>query len=926
MKKIYLLFYCLLGFASFTNAQQLSSRLIDVNFQQATISQLVTDLETKTGYYFYYEANKFDSLRVTVQLNQATLTAVLDAAFKNTPYKYAITTQQQVLLTKGLTIQTQLASGFFNSKPVTPGKVVTAPTTPTADYTTALVEKQVVEATSENKTYEIGIRGSAKTGNITLAGYIRDVKSGEPVIGASIYIAALKTGIASDQFGYYSLNLPRGSHTLLVRGLGMRDTRRQIVLNADGKLNIEMQEQVTALKEVKISAEKVANVRSVSMGINKIDITTLKQIPAVFGEADVLRAVLTLPGVQTVGEASTGFNVRGGSADQNLILLNDATIYNPSHFFGFFSAFDPDIVKEIELYKSSIPEKFGGRLSSILDVTNREGNKKKYTGSAGIGLLTSRFNIEGPIDSNKTSFIFGGRSTYANWLLKKLPKEYKNSRATFYDLSLGISHQINEKNNLYFSGYYSADSFRLNSDTSYAYGNRNFSVKWKHNYNNKLYSVITGGYDRYQYNVSSTLNPVNAYKFNFDIGQINFKADFSYFLNPKHTLSFGLNSIRYQLTPGTNMPVGNESLTTPEKVPGEQALESALYLGDKFNVTENFSINMGVRYSLFNYLGPQTINNYAPNLPRTTINLLDSTTYGSNKFIKTYGGPEIRISARYILSENFSIKAGYNTLRQYIHLLSNTTAISPTDVWKLSDPNIKPQFGDQIALGLYKNLSANTIETSVEVYYKRLKNYLDYRSGAVLVLNQNIETDVLSTRGKAYGAEFMVKKTTGKLNGWISYTYSRTFLKQDDPNAGELINGGKYYPANYDKPHSFNLIGNYRFTHRYSVSLNTVYSTGRPLTLPVAKFYYAGAERVFYSERNQYRIPDFFRTDFSINIDGNHKVNQRFHNSWTVGVYNVTGRRNAYSTYFAQEAGVINGYNLSIFANPFPFINYNIRF
>ncbi|CAM3699071.1 TonB-dependent receptor [Mucilaginibacter galii] len=904
-------------------AQQQGAKLIDVNLQQATITQFVSELEIKTGYYFYYEANKFDSLRVTVQLNQVTLKTVLDAAFKNTPYNYAITAQQQVLLTKGLTIQTQLAAGFFNSKPVVPGAKAVPVTT---DYTVALAEKQVVEATSENKTYEIGIKGASKTGTVTLAGYVRDVKSGEPVIGASIYIAALKTGIATDQFGYYSLNLPRGPHILLVRGLGMKDTRRQVVLNTDGKLNIEMQEQVTTLKEVKISAEKVANVRSVEMGVNKIDITTLKQIPAVFGEADVLRAVLTLPGVQTVGEASTGFNVRGGSADQNLILLNDATIYNPSHFFGFFSAFDPDIVKDIELYKSSIPEKFGGRLSSILDVTNREGNKKKFTGSAGIGLLTSRFNIEGPIDSNKTSFIFGGRTTYANWLLKSLPKEYKNSRATFYDLSLNISHQINEKNNLYFSGYYSADSFRLNSDTSYAYGNRNVSLKWKHNYNNKLYSVITGGYDRYQYNVGSSLNPVNAYKFNFDISQINFKADFSYFINPKHTLSFGLNSIRYQLTPGTNKPVSNESLIVPEKVPGEQALESALYLGDKFNVSENFSINMGVRYSLFNYLGPQTVNNYAPNLPRTTVNLLDSTTYGSNKFIKTYGGPEIRVSARYIVSENFSIKAGYNTLRQYIHLLSNTTAISPTDVWKLSDPNIKPQFGDQVALGLYKNFSSNTIETSVEVYYKRLKNYLDYRSGAVLVLNQNIETDVLSTRGKAYGAEFMIKKTAGKLNGWVSYTYSRTFLKQDDPNAGELINGGAYYPANYDKPHSFNLIGNYRFTHRYSVSLNTVYSTGRPLTLPVAKFYYAGAERVFYSERNQYRIPDFFRTDFSINIDGNHKVHQRFHNSWTVGIYNVTGRRNAYSTYFAQEGGVINGYNLSIFAKPFPFINYNIRF
>ncbi|MVN90692.1 TonB-dependent receptor [Mucilaginibacter aquatilis] len=926
MKKLYLIFCLLLGSPVFVCAQKTDDKLIDVDFQQATISQFVAQIESKTNYTFYYDAAKFDSLRVTLKLNQATVKKVLEDAFANTTYKYSITQQGQVFLTKGVVIQTSLAAGFFNDKKEVQQPANRPTSANTVDYTSTLTEKRVIESTSENKVYEIGLKSAAKGGSVTLAGYVRNVKSGEPVIGASIYNPVTRSGVATDQFGYYSLTMPQGSHTVLVRGLGMRDTRRLIVLNSDGKLNIEMQEQVTTLKEVKISAEKVANVRSTTMGMSKIDIKTIKQIPAVFGEADVLRVVLTLPGVQTVGEASTGFNVRGGSADQNLILLNDATIYNPSHFFGFFSAFDPDIVQDIELYKSSIPEKFGGRLSSILDVTNREGNKKKFTGSAGIGLLTSRLNIEGPIDSNRTSFIFGGRTTYANWLLKQLPNEYKNSRASFYDLSLNISHQINEKNNLYLSSYFSNDSFRLNSDTTYGYGNRNFSLKWKHNYNNKLYSVITGGYDRYQFNINSMLNPINAYKFNFNINQTNFKTDFSYFINPKHTLSFGLNSIYYKLNPGSNSPVGNESLVVGETVPAEQALESALYLGDKYNITENLSVSAGIRFSLFNYLGPQTVNRYAPGLPRTTSNLLDSTTYGSNKFIKTYGGPEIRLSARYILSDDFSVKAGYNTLRQYIHLLSNTTAISPTDVWKLSDPNIKPQLGDQVSLGFYKNFKSNTIETSVEVYYKRLRNYLDYRSGATLVLNQNIETDVLSTRGKAYGAEFLIKKTAGKLNGWMSYTYSRTFLKQDDPNAGELINNGAYYPANYDKPHSFNLTGNYRFTHRYSVSLNSVYSTGRPLTLPVGKFYYAGAERVLYSDRNQYRIPDFFRTDFSVNIEGNHKLKQRFHNSWTFGIYNITGRKNAYSTYFIQEAGRINGYSLSIFAKPIPFVNFNTRF
>ena len=698
------------------------------------------------------------------------------------------------------------------------------------------------------------------------------------------------------------------------------------MLYSNGKLNIEMQEQITSLKEVRISAEKVANVRSGELGVNRLDIKAIKQVPAVFGEADVLRVILTLPGVQSVGEATTGFNVRGGAADQNLILLNDATIYNPAHFFGFFSAFNPDIVKDVQLYKSSIPEKYGGRLSSVLDVTDREGNKKKFTGSAGIGLLTSRLNIEGPIIKDKTSFIFGGRTTYSDWLLKLLPEDYKHSQASFYDLNLDISHQINERNNIYITSYISNDKFKLNSDTAYAYSNSNVNIKWKHNFSNRFYSVFTAGNDHYQYSTSSSDNPVNAYKLGFDINQTNFKADFTYYVNPKNTVDFGLSSILYKLNPGDFEPNGSKSLVVPNVVPAERALESALYLGDKYDITPDLLVSFGLRYSLYNYLGPQTVNYYAPNLPRESVNLVDSVTYKKNQVINTYHGPEIRASVRYNLGNNSSIKAGYNTLRQYIHLLSNTTAISPTDVWKLSDPNIKPQYGDQVSLGLYHNAKANTIELSAEVYYKRLKDYLDYKSGATLVLNHHVETDVINTQGKAYGAEFLLRKTAGKLNGWMSYTYSRTFLKQDDPNAGDLINKGNYYPANFDKPHDFNFTGNYRLSHRFSFSLNATYSTGRPITLPIAKYNYAGAERVYYSDRNQYRIPDYFRTDFSMNIEGNHKVHQLTHNSWTIGVYNLTGRQNAYSTYFTEQGGAINGYQLSIFAKPIPFVNYNIRF
>lgn len=883
----------------------------------------MSKLETETGYHFYYDQAIFDSLTVTLNVNRQRLDTVLNRAFRNTRFTFTLVPERQVVfLTKGRIVQANIDLGLpaalNNNAPVLAGGVA---------QTTDEDEKKAVEATTENKLYVIGTQtNGAVAGTATLAGYVRDIKSGEPVVGASIYVVELKNGVATDQFGFYSLTVPKGKYLLQVKGLGMRDTRRQVAIYTDGRLNIEMQEQVTTLREVKISAEKVANVRSTELGVTRLDIKAIKQVPSVFGEADILRVVLTLPGVQSVGEASTGFNVRGGSADQNLILLNDATIYNPAHFFGFFSTFNPDIVKDVQLYKSSIPANYGGRLSSVLEVNNREGNNKIFTGSAGIGLLTSRLNVEGPIIKDRTSFIFGGRVTYSDWLLNLLPKTYQRSKASFYDMNLDISHQIDEKNNLYLTSYISNDSFRLNSDTTYGYSNKNIGIRWKRNYNNKLYSVLSAGYDRYDYNVESLKNPTNAYRLGFDINQTNLKLNFVYYKDHKNTINFGLSSIYYKLHPGTFTPSGSKSLIKEDIIPAEQALESAIYVSDKYDITNQLTFDLGLRYSFYNYLGPANINNYAPNLPRTEANQLGSTSYSGGKFIKNYGGPEVRASFRYALGSDFSIKAGYNTLRQYIHLLSNTTAIAPTDVWKLSDPNIKPQYGQQVSFGLYKNLQNNTIETSVEVYYRRMKDFLDYRSGATLVLNHQIEQDVISTRGKAYGAEFLIRKTAGKLNGWVSYTYSRTFLRQDDITQGDLVNGGAYYPANYDKPHSFNFAGNYRFKHRYSMSVNLVYSTGRPITFPIARYYYGGAERVLYSDRNAARIPDYIRGDISLNIDGNHKVNQKFHNSFTIGIYNITGRQNAYSTYFINEGGVIKGYKLSIFASPIPFINYNIRF
>src|SRR5450432_2837865 len=915
-----LLVFCVLWFCPRVQAQKNPQNLISGNFHDLTIREFVEEIEHQTNYFIYYDDTDslFDSLRVTLSVNKESLSSLLDQAFAKTDFKYSITAHNEVFLTKFSTVQTNFSIQAGDSVKLK------------RRYTDEPDKDQrlyVQNTTLENKLDQVGVNASNNgQPNALISGYVRDIKSGEPVIGASIYMDKPRIGVSSDQYGYYAITLPKGRLILNIQSIGMKDTRRQIKLSGDGKMNIDLQGQVQMLKNVIISAEKMNNIRGVQMGVQKLDMKTLKQVPVVFGETDLLRVLETLPGVKSVGEASTGLNVRGGSADQNLILFNDATIFNAAHFFGLFSAFNPDVVKTVELYKSSIPAKYGGRLSSVIDIASREGNKKEFAGSAGIGLVTSRLEIEGPLVKDKTSFILAGRTTYANWLLNLLPQQYKLSRASFYDLNLNISHQINKNNNLYLTAYASKDNFNLNSDTLYGYGNLNLSLKWKHSFNDKLYGIFTTGYDRYNYFISSENNPVNAYKLAFDINQSYFKAQFNYFLNSKHALEFGFNTLYYKLDPGTFVPYSKTSLITPDTVHHEQALESAVYLSDKYSITPQLVLEAGLRYSVYNYLGQQNVNEYAPGLPKTEDNVTAVNSYSAGRVIKTYGGPEYRISMRYAFSDNFSMKASYNTERQYIHMLSNTTAIAPTDIWKLSDPNILPQLGSQFSLGAYKNLKNNTIETSVEVYYKNIQNYLDYKSGAVLVLNHHIETDVLNTKGKAYGIELMIKKATGKLNGWVSYTFSRTLIKTEDTTAGELVNKGNWYPTDFDQPNSATLVANYRVNHRFSVSLNFAYNTGRPITLPIGVFHYDNSFRTLYSDRNAYRIPDYVRADLSMNIDGNHKVHQKFHNSWTIGVYNLLGTHNPYSVYYISENGAVNGYKLSIFGSAIPFVNYNIRF
>lgn len=903
-----------------TNVMAQRDELISGNFKDIPLSQFIATIERQTDYQFFFKKNWVDSVLVNMEVDNKSVPEILASIFENTDLHYAIDQDKSVYITKGRQIYGDLPVDFFNENRNTTSQSASFDY---SDYERK--EKQRKQA--EEKLFHIGNKSANAQGSATLAGNVRDIATGEPVVGAAVFIENPTIGVATDQFGYYALTIPKGRHEVKVKSIGMKSTLRHLMLYSDGKLDIELEEDITPLKEVVIESDQGIRVSGIQMGMERLDIKTMKQIPLALGETDILKVVLALPGVQSVGEGTVGLNVRGGATNQNLILFNDAVIYNPSHLFGFFSTFNPDVLKNVELYKSGITADYGGRLSSVLDVRSREGNQSKLSGSGGVSPITGRLTLEGPIVKNRTSFVIGGRSTYSDWILRKVKsREFNNSNASFYDLTASVTHKINDDNNVYVSAYLSKDHFKLNSDTTYSYSDRNTSLKWKHVFNNKLYGVLTGGFSNYTYSVASDINPVNAFSMGFNISQMNVKADFSYFPSSKHVINAGLSTIRYHLMPGSIEPRGNESIVSSDELQNEQGLESALYISENFEVTPRLALYFGFRYSLYQYLGARETYSYIENESKEVSNITDTLYYGKGKSISIYDGLEPRFSVRYILPGNASVKLSYNRMFQYIQMLSNTTAINPTDIWKLSDPHVRPQRGDQISIGYYKNLKGNSLETSVEAYYKTIHNAIDFKSGASLLLNHYIETDVLPAAGKAYGAEFLIKKSAGKINGWMSYTYSRSFLRSTGTLPREIVNGGRYYPSNHDKPHAINFIGNYKFNRRFNLSMNIIYSTGRPITLPLLRYDLDGVNRVYYSDRNQFRIPDYFRSDISINIEGNHKIKKLAHSSWTFAVYNLTGRANAYSIFFVTEGSQIKGYKLSIFARPIPTITYNFKF
>ena len=683
--------------------------------------------------------------------------------------------------------------------------------------------------------------------------------------------------------------------------------------------------QLVSLREVVVTGE-TNPVDNLQTGFANINVKNINQLPSVMGEADIMKIALSLPGVQTVGEGAAGFNVRGGSADQNLVLLNDIPVYNTNHLFGFISVFNPDVLAGADLYKSGIGANYGGRLSSVFDVKIKDGNRKKFQLKGGISPITAKLSVEGPIKQDTSSYIVGFRTTYSDWVFSIFnDPALKNSTANFYDVVGKVTHKVNANNSLIATGYYSLDNFRLNSDSLYAYSSSNAALHWRNKINNQMQLTTSLSYANYTYDLSSESNPTNDFKLSYHINHYAVKSELNYFTKKNFNLKTGLSSIFYDLQPGRLEKVSETSLTNPISTEMERGVESALYAGAEINISEKFSTYAGIRFSMFNRLGPGKQYLYQPNTPKEPEFIRDTLNFSSGELMKTYWAPELRALLRYKLRSNLSLKLAYDRNNQYIHILSNTTSISPIDTWRLSSPDIKPQIGHQISLGLYQTVYNTSLELSVEGYYKRMGNVLDYKDGAQLLLNEALETDVVGAEGKAYGIEVLLKKNSGKLTGWLSYTFARAFLRADSEYNSERINFGEYYAANYDKPHTAILVSNYKLNRRFNLSLNVNYSTGRPVTVPLGKYELKNQPLLVYTQRNQFRIPDYFRVDLALNLEGNHKVTKKIHSSWSFSIYNLLGRNNAYSVYFKSEGGQINGYQLSVFKDPIPTITYHFR-
>lgn len=881
---------------------------ISCNVKDISFDEFVNIIREQTGTKVFFDHQLTESLKVSIISDSITIINALELVLKETKLKPSLWHDHIIILNNDILIN---KIPDFTLKDADTAQIDESEITRSEERYMAGRSPDVIE------TINIGNKNIQSNGIVKVRGKITDVETGEPIIGGTIYIKETKTGAATDLNGYFTILLPPGNFNAEFSSMGYKTSKYKLNVYSNDNIKIELESATFYLEEAVIKGDRQMDIRYKDPGMEKLTAKAIKSIPMMMGERDILKVSEMLPGIVSVGEGSSGLNVRGGSSDQNAFYINKIPIYNTSHLFGFFPAFNSDIIKDFSIYKGHIPAEYGGRLSSVFNITTRQGNRKNFSLHGGINPISTNITLEGPINKDQSSVLLSARTLYSDWILKKInDPTISNSSADFNDFTFGLNYDF-DKTLISTFIYSSDDKFDLAEINSYSYSNKGASVNIHHNFNNLLRMNTSLVGSQYSFKTIDKQVEKEAYKHPYQINHYEFRADFTQTLNEKNELDFGLNGIYYLLDRGSVKPYGTESIHQIINHGKEKGVEAAIYISDNYDVAPWLNLSAGIRYTFYTALGENTVYNYFDNQPREINYISDTLSFGSNEAIKWYKNPEFRVSINFETDPKGTIKLAFNQMSQNLFMLNNTLSIAPNSQWKLADYHLKPSKSNQFSLGIFRNIPQKNLETSVELFYKTTTNFTEFKDGADFINSPQIETEVLQGKQSSYGIELLLKKTRGKIDGWMAYTYSRSFVEVDGENDWDKINNGKIYPANYDIPHVFNTVVNYNISKRVTLSAVLTYQKGKPSTYPVSIYYLDDTPLIDYSDRNKYRIPDYFRTDLSLTIEGNLKKEKLIHSSWMFSVYNLTGRKNAYSVYFISENGYIKSYKYSVIGTPF---------
>lgn len=875
--------------------------LVSIECQQKTIPEILSLIEPQIKMPFFYSVERMTTKKLDFKVKELNLSEALKELFSGTSLDYIIYRESGIIIGDVTIVRNAYSADYYKTL-----------TVPIEDLTLQSSNKPIIIGNKEKL---------ASNGRVILSGSVLQQKDKSPVIGATIRIPGSSYGTATDENGKFRMEIPAGSHNLLTQYIGNADLSSSILAYSDGEVKLVMEAETINLKEVTIGTQAIdANIKAAQIGVTQLNLKTLRKLPVFMGETDIVKTLLTTPGVSSLGEGATGFNVRGGEVDQNLILQDEGLIFNSSHALGFFSAFNADLIQSVNLYKSILPASFGGRLASALDIEMREGDYTKFKIKSGIGLVSGRITIEGPIQKDKTSVILGIRSSYSDWLLKQAKNiEVKNSTASFYDANIRLSHKFNNKNSLSVSVYNSYDRFEYNKSFGFQYGTLNIQSIYKKIFSSKVYSkwiISKGNYNSQQTDLTGT----DASRLKNQVDQWQFKNNITINQRTNLQYQFGFQTILYKILPGDRSPFASYSNVIPKRIENEKGLESAAY----FSMDKSFSglqVNAGLRISHYAFLGPKSIFQYSTGYPYSTKNISDTILLPSNSFIKSNINLEPRFSLRYSINSTSSIKSGYARTVQYVNQIFNSDSPTPTSQYQLSTEYILPTKAHNISIGYFKNFKDNLWESSIEIFGRHMSNVLDYKDFADLYVNDHIETELLRGTGRAYGAELSIKKIKGELNGSFAYTLSRTERQING------ISNSRWYPSNFDKPHQITMVLNHQYNQRHSFSVNFVYNTGRPTTAPQGSYRsLSGVPIPIYSSRNWLRIPDYHRMDLAYTFGHGYKKRKKIKTSWTVSIYNLYARKNAFSVYFTQTPFTgAQANKLAVLGTVFPSITLNLE-